>query len=290
MWNRAHIPFMPELPEVETVCRGMERALGNRKIAAADVRRGGLRVPFPKKLGDILAGRRIVRYGRRAKYILLHLDNSQVIVVHLGMSGRVTLIDDIHAYKPQKHDHLIVKFEKNTAFAFNDPRRFGMLLAVKESDLDAHPAFKTLGPEPLSNDFSGPVLFSALKKRKTTMKAALMDQKVVAGLGNIYVCEALYYAGISPFRLACDVKPAEAEKLAVAIRDVLNRAIEKGGSSLRDYRQADGELGYFQHEFAVYGREGEKCPQCLCAKHKSCGIERAVQSGRSTFWCRHRQK
>lgn len=280
---------MPELPEVETVMRGIERAIGHDKIMDVDKRRAGLRVPFPRNLKQKLTGRKIVHYERRAKYMLVHLDDSQVLVIHLGMSGRILLVGGKEKYAVQKHDHLIITFKKGMRLIFNDARRFGMVLLMDEADLADHPAFRDMGPEPLGNDFSAPVLAQALQKRSVAIKGALMDQKVVAGLGNIYVCEALYFAGISPFRKACDVSVAETEKLVRAIRDVLKRAIKAGGSSLRDYRQADGSLGYFQHGFVVYDREGQACPDCSCINMKNGGIKRAVQAGRSSFYCPRKQ-
>ena len=278
---------MPELPEVETVMRGLDKAVRGLRIAKADQRRKDLRVPFPKGLKQKIEGRRIVRFGRRAKYILIHLDDGQVMVWHLGMSGRVLITRD---HTPQKHDHLILHMEDGQQIAFNDARRFGMVMLSMEDTLSDHDAFRALGPEPLGNDFSGPVLAQRLAGKKVAIKLALLDQRIVAGVGNIYACEALFESGISPTRAAGTISGDKAEKLSVAIRSVLNRAIAAGGSSLRDYRQTDGELGYFQHRFNVYDREGGQCSLCGCEGSKAGGIKRIVQGGRSTFYCPRHQK
>lgn len=278
---------MPELPEVETVMRGLEKAVHGGVIEKAEVRRKDLRVPFPANLKKKLEGRRIDHFTRRAKYIQVHLDDGQVLVLHLGMSGRI-LIDRDHT--PEKHDHMILQMKGGTHVVFNDPRRFGLVYLMKEEDVETHPAFKGLGPEPLGNDFSGPVLEYRLKGKKVAIKQALLDQRVVAGVGNIYACEALYEAGLSPTRAAGTVRGEKAEKLAAAIRNVLNRAIKAGGSTLRDHRQTNGELGYFQHEFKVYDREGGQCALCDCGGKKTSVIKRIVQGGRSTFYCPVHQK
>ncbi len=270
--------------------RGMEAALQDRTVASLDIRRAGLRVPFPPDLADTLTGRMITNFSRRAKYILIRFDAGQTLVLHLGMSGRVTLVPPGDAYVMQKHDHLIFHFDDGTVLAFNDPRRFGMvLLAGNDNELASLKAFAGLGPEPLGNDFSGAVLYQTLKGRKTLIKAALLDQRLVAGLGNIYVSEALYGAGIDPRRQAGSLSAAEAELLVQQIRDVLNRAIAAGGSTLKDYRHADGELGYFQHDFAVYDRAGAACPACDCDVSKTGGIKKIMQAGRSTYFCPQKQ-
>lgn len=280
---------MPELPEVETVCRGMDKALRGRVIAAARTHREGLRVPFPAKLAERLAGRRIVHCRRRAKYIVVELDNGQNLVIHLGMSGQIFLMAPRHIYRPRKHDHLVMTFDDGSRLAFNDARRFGIVLLLDKDELENHPSFRHLGPEPLERSFNGKKLAQLLTGKKTDMKAALMDQRVVAGLGNIYVSEALFLAGISPKRRAGAIKGDKAAVLAAAIKKVLNAAIKAGGSTLKDYRQADGELGYFQHRFAVYDREGKPCPGCTCDVKKTGGIMRIVQGGRSTFYCPRKQ-
>ncbi len=277
--------IMPELPEVETVIRGLRPVLEGRRLARVEQRRPDLRFPLPENLPARLTGRRVERIDRRAKYILIHLDSEEVLLCHLGMSGRMLLVAD--PTEPlDRHDHVILASDAGTQVRFNDVRRFGFMDLFPAAELSSNRHLAGLGPEPLGNGFNGPVLAKALAGRATPLKAALLDQSVVAGLGNIYVCEALYFAGLSPRRLARTVGPARAERLAQAVRDVLTRAIAAGGSSLRDYVQANGELGYFQHDWAVYGREGEACPGCDCGK----AIRRFVQSGRSTFYCARRQR
>jgi len=276
---------MPELPEVETVVRGLERALAGKRLARLDLARPDLRSAIPKDLAQRLADRRVERFTRRAKYILMHVEGGGVLIAHLGMSGRLVIAPPGTAPPRDRHDHAIFHFDDGTELRLNDARRFGLLDYSEEQGLNEHPRFKHLGPEPLGNQFNGHALALLLKGKKTSVKAALLDQRVVAGLGNIYACEAMFGAGLSPRRLAGTVKAERAERLAIAIRDVLTRAIAAGGSSLRDYVQASGELGYFQHQWAVYGKEGEPCPGCDCGK----GIKRIVQGGRSTFYCAKRQ-
>lgn len=268
---------MPELPEVETVMRGLEPVMTGRRILHADIRREGLRWPFPERLADRLSGKRVERLRRRAKYILMDLDSAETAIIHLGMSGRML----IGAGAPQKHDHIMLEMAGGIRIAFNDARRFGMFDLCATDALDQHRMLAGIGPEPLGNRFDADYLKTRFAGRKMPVKSALLDQKIVAGLGNIYVCEALWRARISPTLQARDLGAKQIETLVPTIRDVLRDAIAAGGSSLKDYRQADGELGYFQHAFAVYGREGEAC------KTKGCGakITRIVQSGRSTFYC-----
>jgi formamidopyrimidine-DNA glycosylase len=276
---------MPELPEVETIRRGLVPVLEGRRIETLTLHRPDMRFPFPPELRDRVAGRRVTRVGRRAKYLLVHLDDGGVMIGHLGMSGRL-VIGPVLGVERAKHDHVVITTDAGIAVRFHDPRRFGFLDYTVEDRLDVHRMLVDLGPEPLGNDFNGPVLAARLAGRFTPLKAALLDQKLVAGLGNIYVSEALHQARLSPLRLAGTVTAVQAERLVAAIRDVLTRAIEAGGSSLRDYVQADGELGYFQHQWAVYGREGEPCPGCTCRT----GITRIVQSNRATFYCAKRQR
>lgn len=281
---------MPELPEVETVCRGLAPAMEGHRFASVEARRPDLRFPLPRDMAGRMRGRRVDTVRRRAKYILVALDNGLTLIGHLGMSGRM-FIDAPGANAPVgKHDHVIFTMDDGTVIRFNDTRRFGMLDLWPSDDLDAHPWLSALGPEPLSNAFSGPALAAALKGRRTPIKAALLDQRVVAGLGNIYISEALFFAGLSPRRTAAAVQGQRAERLARAIKQVLGKAIAAGGSSLRDYVQPSGELGYFQHEWAVYGREGEACPGCDCDIGVTGGIRRIVQSNRSTFFCPRRQR
>ncbi|MBX6367331.1 MAG: bifunctional DNA-formamidopyrimidine glycosylase/DNA-(apurinic or apyrimidinic site) lyase [Rhodospirillales bacterium] len=277
---------MPELPEVETVRRGLALRMEGRRLARVEQRRPDLRFPLPPRFRERLEGRRVERLGRRAKYILVHLDGGETLLVHLGMAGRMVLVEPSARVARDPHDHVVFVLEDGTEIRFNDARRFGTMDIVADDRLFDHKLLKELGPEPLGNEFSGPVLEERLAGRRTPLKAALLDQRVVAGLGNIYVSESLFWAGLSPRRLAGTVKGPRAERLAAAIRDVLERAIAAGGSSLRDYVQASGELGYFQHEWAVYGRAGEKCPGCVC----TLGIRQIVQSGRSTYYCPARQR
>lgn len=282
---------MPELPEVETVRRGLAPSLEGRVLVRVELRRPNLRIPFPPGFCDRLTGRRVVALRRRAKYLLVHLDDGCVLIIHLGMSGRM-LIDAGPPESlpvPGKHDHVLFETDAGVRVVFNDARRFGLMDLTDEGSLESHPMLRVLGPEPLGNGFSGPVLAERLAGRGSPIKTVLLDQAVVAGLGNIYVCESLFAAAIDPARPAAGVTAAEADRLAAAIRDVLERAIAAGGSSLKDYRQASGELGYFQHQFAVYGREGEGCPGCTCSPARDGGIRRMVQAGRSTFFCPKRQ-
>jgi formamidopyrimidine-DNA glycosylase len=276
---------VPELPEVETVRRGLEPVLSGRRIARAEVRRPDLRWPFPPRMAARLGGARVTALRRRSKYLLADLDRGETLIVHLGMTGRMLVSGTVlgaffHEHPaPQKHDHVVLHLEDGARVTFNDARRFGAMDLWPTGALESHRLLAGLGPEPLGNGFDGLYLAGRLDGRGTAVKAVLVDQRTVAGLGNIYVCEALWRARLSPMRLARDVTAAEADALVGAVRDVLAEAIAAGGSSLRDYRQADGELGYFQHSFAVYGREGEPCPRC------GGPIARAVQSGRSSFHC-----
>jgi len=283
---------MPELPEVETVVRGLRPHLEGARLAQVIQRRADLRFPLPENFAARLQGRQVTRIGRRAKYILAHLDDGQVLLCHLGMSGRMTIAAQGKSAgdgPPGPHDHVVMVTDRGQELRFNDARRFGVMDLIAADRLDSHRLLVGLGPEPLGNAFSGPVLARALAGKRTPIKAALLDQRVVAGLGNIYVSESLYFAGISPRRSARGVQGARAERLATAIREVLTRAIEAGGSSLRDYVQSSGELGYFQHQWAVYGREGQACPQCDCGLAGG-GIRRIVQSNRATYYCGTRQR
>jgi formamidopyrimidine-DNA glycosylase len=280
---------MPELPEVETVRRGLALRISGKRIVRAELRRADLRRPFPPRLAARLEGARIGALARRGKYILIEIDDDGLLLVHLGMSGRLTAIRSeggLGIGAAGTHDHVILTLDDGTVVRFNDPRRFGLIDYMRRDDAAQHPLLCRLGPEPLEDAFTGAFLGTALAGKMTPIKAALLDQHVVAGLGNIYVCEALYRAQLSPRRLALTVVGARAERLAAAIRTVLGDAITAGGSSLRDYVQADGALGYFQHSWAVYGRESAPCPGCTCA----IGISRIVQSGRSTFFCAKKQR
>lgn len=271
---------MPELPEVETVRRGLDRRLTGQRFAQVEVRRPDLRFPLPERLGERLTGRRIERLRRRAKYLLFDLDDGNTLIGHLGMSGRMN-IHDARPNAQEPHEHVVFVAEDGTTVTFQDHRRFGYFDLHPTGDLATHRFFEKMGPEPLGDDFTGAELTRRLAAKKTPIKAALLDQRVVAGLGNIYVCEALFRAGISPRRGAYSVAGTRAERLVPHIKDVLNDAIEAGGSTLRDYVQTSGELGYFQHDFRAYGREGEPCRKESCDG----AIRRIVQSGRSTFFC-----
>ena len=275
---------MPELPEVETVRRGLALSMTGRRIVRAELRRPDLRRPFPPMLAERLAGALIGGLSRRGKYILIELDETGLLLLHLGMSGRITASGSDTPDLP--HDHVVLSLDDGTVVRFNDARRFGLLDYLERGGEAAHPLLAGMGPEPLEPGFDGAYLGRALAGKMTPVKSALLDQKIVAGLGNIYVCEALHRAGISPRRLAATVSGARATRLAAAIRETLEQAIAAGGSSLRDYVQANGELGYFQHRWAVYGKEGQPCPGCTCAE----GVRRITQAGRSTFFCAKRQR
>jgi formamidopyrimidine-DNA glycosylase len=288
---------MPELPEVETVRRGLAPVMEDQRFAKVEVRRGDLRWPLPKDFAQRLHGKTVEGMGRRAKYLLADLSSGDVLLMHLGMSGSFRVGKDTaqgkyhhERSKSTAHDHVIFHMSNGATVAFNDPRRFGSMKLVPRAKLDDEPLLRSLGPEPLGNEFDAAMLARACAGKKTSLKVALSDQRVVAGLGNIYVCEALFRARLSPKRRASTIadrkgKPNErATRLVVAIKAVLVDAIEAGGSSLRDHRRADGSLGDFQHNFQVYDREGEPCPSC---KGK---IKRIVQGGRSTFYCPSCQK
>ena len=288
---------MPELPEVETVRRGLAPAMEGARFAKVEVRRGDLRWPLPKGFAQRLHGKTVDGLGRRAKYLLADLSSGDVLLMHLGMSGSFRVGKDAapgkyyhERSKSTAHDHIVFHMSNGATVTFNDPRRFGSMKLVPRAKLEQEPLLRALGPEPLGNEFDAAMLAEACAGKKTSLKAALSDQRVVAGLGNIYVCEALFRARLSPKRVASTIadrngNPNErAEKLVDAIKAVLKDAIEAGGSSLRDHRRADGSLGDFQHNFRVYDREGQPCPNC---KGK---IKRIVQVGRSTFYCPSCQK
>lgn len=278
---------MPELPEVETVRRGLAPVMEGVVIEMAEVNRPDLRWPFPENMADRLTGKRILRLRRRSKYILGDLDSGETLLIHLGMSGRMTIsghtVGEFHHPHPMpaKHDHVVFHMETGARVTFNDARRFGamdLMETGKEADFWL---IKDLGPEPLGNQFDEDYLVTRLKGRNTPIKSALLDQRIISGLGNIYVCEVLYRAGIHPARKAGQLSAKRVASLVPHIREVLSEAIAAGGSSLKDYRQADGELGYFQHRFAVYDQEGNTCPTPSCETK----ISRIVQSGRSSFFC-----
>jgi formamidopyrimidine-DNA glycosylase len=279
---------MPELPEVETVMRGLQARLEGRRIVRAAVNRPDMRWPFPPGLAVRLTGARVKDFRRRAKYILMRLEGGDSLLIHLGMSGRLVLERAAPA-QPVLHEHLALETEDGWRLGFVDPRRFGSVDLIPTAAEDSHRLLAELGPEPLADDFSPALLRTLLAGRRTPIKAALLDQRTVAGLGNIYVCEALFRAAISPQRSARTVPGARAERLVPAIKATLSDAIAAGGSSLRDYVQPDGELGYFQQAWKVYGREGLACERC--PGPPACrGIRRVVQAGRSTFYCPRTQR
>lgn len=285
---------MPELPEVETVRMGLKPVLEGHRITRVETRRGDLRVPFPKGFTKRLTGREVTKLKRRAKYLLAELDSGETLVVHLGMSGSMSVYVEGRARKlgrylydsapaeagHGKHDHVVIETDAPARIVYTDHRRFGLMTLIETDKLENHPLFDGLGIEPLSQGFDAAYLKDALAGKKTPIKSALLDQRVIAGLGNIYVCEALYRAHISPKRLAKSIPTKALPALVAAIKAVVRDAIQAGGSSLRDHKRVDGELGNFQHHFAVYDRKGKPCPN-------GCGgtIRRIVQAGRSTFYC-----
>jgi formamidopyrimidine-DNA glycosylase len=282
---------MPELPEVETVRRGLAPILEGKTLSRVETRRANLRFPFPDRFVDRLRGARVDHLDRRAKYLVAHLNTGEALIMHLGMSGRFSVVNDQgvktfddYTYDTgadPKHDHVVLHVEGGSQIVYNDPRRFGFMDIVSSDALETCKHFTNMGPEPLGNSFNAKVLVTAFDGKKSPIKAALLDQANVAGLGNIYVCEALYRAHIDPQRQAASLKRAEIERLTTHIREVLSDAINAGGSSLRDFAAADGSLGGFQERFDVYGRESEAC---RCGSKKGI-VTRIVQSGRSTFYC-----
>jgi formamidopyrimidine-DNA glycosylase len=301
---------MPELPEVETVRRGLQPVMEGSRIARMEVRRKDLRFPFQRDFARRLTGQTVTGLGRRAKYLLADLTSGDVLLMHLGMSGSFRVVmgeqqktaGSFHHPRAEDraHDHVVFHMSSGASVVFNDPRRFGYMKIIARRAIEQEPLLRDLGPEPLANEFDAAMLARSCANKKTSLKAALLDQRVVAGLGNIYVCEALYRAHLSPRRLAATLatksgqrrgmpggEPTDhARRLVGAIHAVLNQAIKAGGSSLRDHRQTSGELGYFQHSFQVYDREGEKCSTASC----SGVVRRFTQNGRSTFWCPKCQK
>ena len=278
---------MPELPEVETVKAGIAPVMSGHVIARAQVNRPDLRWPFPERMAERLTGQRVLGLRRRSKYILVDLASAETLLIHLGMSGRMLIsghtVGEFHHPHPvpAKHDHVVFEMDYDVRITFNDARRFGAMDLMQTDQQDDHWLIRDLGPEPLGNAFNETYLIARLAGRNTPIKSALLDQRIVAGLGNIYVCEVLYRAGIHPKRKAGQISATRVASLVPLIRDVLSEAIAAGGSSLRDYRQSDGELGYFQHVFQVYDREGQPCLTHGCDKQ----IKRIVQSGRSSFFC-----
>ena len=281
---------MPELPEVETVRRGLLPVLAGRRLAAVEQRRPDLRLPLPEGFARRLAGRRVEDIERRGKYLLIRLDGDQVWLAHLGMSGRFCIDDQSAAVPVGAHDHVVLRTDRELVVRFNDPRRFGFMDLVPADVLDRHPRLIALGPDPLGPAFDAAWLARQFEGRVAPLKAALLDQRVVAGMGNIYASESLFRAALSPERTAGSVSRRGIERLVAAIRSVFAEAIAAGGSSLRDHRQPSGELGFFQHQFAVYDRAGKPCPGCRCDASRTGGIRKIVQCGRSTYYCGHRQR
>src|SRR5436190_14763111 len=300
--HKVNVHKMPELPEVETVRRGLQPVMEGWRIAKMEVRRKDLRFPFQRDFAARLTGQMVTGLGRRAKYLLADLASGDVLLMHLGMSGSFRVIKDDEQKAPGKfhhprvedraHDHVVFHMSSGASVVFNDPRRFGYMKIIARQAIEDEPLLRGLGPEPLGNEFDASMLGRSCANKKTSLKAALLDQRVVAGLGNIYVCEALFRAHLSPRRLAATLATKKAEptdhakRLVGSIHDVLNQAIAAGGSSISDHRQTSGELGYFQHRFQVYDREGEKCQTGRCGGI----VRRFVQNGRSTFWCPKCQK
>jgi len=280
---------MPELPEVETVRRGLLPVLEGRRLTEVVQRRADLRFPLPAAFALRLQDRRVKDITRRGKYLLLHLEGEEVWLAHLGMSGRFC-IETADKLPPGPHDHVLVRTEDGVTVRYHDPRRFGFMDLIALDALDRHPHLARLGPDPLGPDFGVDWLAERLAGRMTALKPALLDQRVVAGMGNIYASESLFRARLSPDRMASTMTEGLIARLVTAIREVFMDAIGAGGSSLRDHRQPSGELGFFQHRFAVYGRTGEPCPGCRCDQARTGGIRKIVQGGRSTFYCGHRQR
>lgn len=280
---------MPELPEVETVRRGLADTMNGQRLVGAIARRPDLRFPIPPDFEARLTGRRIAAVDRRAKFLLIRMEGGLVLLCHLGMSGSFRISwGDPTPLLP--HDHLVLQTEAGATLRYHDPRRFGFVELLADGDLATHPMLVKLGPEPLEALFTETYLAAHLIGRDTPIKSAILDQRVVAGMGNIYACESLFRAGISPRRMAPTVIGKRAGRLVTAIREVLEEAIAAGGSSLRDHRRPSGELGYFQHRFSVYGNAGRPCPGCTCDLANGGGVRRIVQAGRSTFYCAKRQR
>lgn len=295
---------MPELPEVETVRLGLEPVLAGAVIARVEVNRPNLRIPFPDQFASRLTGQTVTSLARRAKYLLADLSSGETLAMHLGMTGRFTIhapdglqadapgafyynvVAPKDAAAPSPHDHVLLHLQSGVTIIYNDARRFGFMDLIDRAALEAHPLFRNIGIEPLGNALSGSLLRELFAGKAAPLKAALLDQRLIAGLGNIYVSEALHRAGLSPFRKAGTLDASEADRLAIVIREVLTEAVAAGGSTLRDFQHADGALGYFQHAFRVYDRAGSPCPTPGC--HGV--ITRSVQSGRSTFWCESCQR
>jgi formamidopyrimidine-DNA glycosylase len=280
---------MPELPEVETVRRGLQPSMLGHRIKDVILRRADLRGAFPKNFRKDISGQKVMKLERRGKYILAILENGEGFGLHLGMSGRIKIQEPSGDQDFGLHDHVVFMMEDGTKIIFNDPRRFGQLFKIGPH-WDSEKPFAAMGPEPLGKKFLKSGFGVKLKNKKAPIKTVLLDQTIVAGVGNIYACEALFDAGISPLKKAGAISDTQIEKLVGAVQRVLEKAIKAGGSTLRDHRKTNGEMGYFQHHFSVYDREGKACPGCACDIAKTGGIRRITQAGRSTFYCPRKQK
>lgn len=279
---------MPELPEVETIKNAIKKSIGYSNIVKVNVNNNRLREKIPEDFAQTIENTKITNFQRIAKYIVIDLSNGQSIICHLGMSGRIKICDEL----PQplaKHDHVII--ETSTGFLiYNDARRFGLMTHCATKDLDQHHLFAKIGLDPFDESLNATYLLNKLKAKKIPIKVALLDQSIINGIGNIYASEALYTAGISPLRASCELSLKECEKLIVEVRKTLEKAINAGGSTLRDYQKPDGSLGYFQNMHCVYNKTGQQCPECTCNIQKTGGIQKVVQAGRSTFYCPTLQK
>ena len=273
---------MPELPEVETVVKGLKEIIIGGQIIDVQTSDKKLRIEYPKNFAHLLKGRSITQITRRSKYIIMSLDDGQQLVFHLGMSGKLLVSNT--KQQAQKHDHVMLRLADNKAIIFNDPRRFGIATVIANDEMTTHKLFKHLGIEPLTKEFCAEYLFQLVSGRKTNIKTLIMNANLIVGVGNIYACESLYEAGISPLRVANNITEIEAESLVKQIKSVLKAAIKAGGSTLKDYANSNGDAGYFQHKFSVYGREGKSCKVCDTA------IKNTKIAGRSTFYCPQCQK
>lgn len=280
---------MPELPEVETIKEALKKVADGAFVYSVDIYNRNLRENIPDNFEHIVRNHIIINIYRRAKYIVLVLDSGFSLIWHLGMSGRIKILDSNVSYIPEKHDHVIIKTDKSV-IVYNDARRFGLLTYVKTTDIASHRLFAHIGIDPFSEDFSPSYLIQMFENKKTFVKVALLDQSIIAGIGNIYASEALYEAKISPLRLCKDISFNDAERLVTAIKNTLSRAIAAGGSTLKDYKKPDGSMGYFQFQHCVYGKEGKQCPACTCDRMSGCKVKKIVLGGRSTFYCPRIQK
>jgi len=279
---------MPELPEVETIKEAMRKAVDGARIESVLVRQRRLRVNIPSNFEDLICGAKISRLYRMAKYAIMELDNGYSIIWHFGMSGKITIVQNTNPV-PEKHDHVIIN-TSNGALVYNDPRRFGLVSLCESDKLKECPFLCHLGLDPFDKNLSVNYLKDKFLTKRIPIKLALLDQAIISGIGNIYASEALYVARISPLRESCSLTSVEIKELISAVRDVLKKAIDAGGSTLHDYRKPDGDIGYFQFQHTVYGKEGQKCPQCVSPQRKCKGIQKIIQGGRSTFYCPHLQK